>query len=531
VRHLTSGVADPVEDGTAPGPDVLPARPSRFAGTRVDVAIATVLALSVCVLHPVSYILHAPFWLDEAWVADLARAPLARALTLSSSTPIGWLLLVRLVPGGGGEQLRLVPLVFAAGEVAAAYVLAYCLPWGSKAFARIAGVTVASVVLLAPVSLARNDLKQYTADAFFSLVILALASRAEREPAPRPILQLAAVSVVATFFSTAVAFVVVAAFVGLFAAAIAGRAPDRIRTVGAAGAAVAVALSAYFALVVVPHTNASLRAYWDDFYLPFSARAGSLTWHRFAAVAPATGFTAIVVVALFGLGCVMLARMGRPGLAYALPVLWLEMFAVGIAHRYPFLDVRTSLFLLVVSLVPMAVGVLALTQLLWPSRRLVAWSLAVVTASLFVLGSVSYIRARSIPREDVPGALAYIDAHRRPGDVVLVTLPSSFGFAYYRSGGRTEFVDDATVSMGFVTRVAARRAVVYTDGLTSGDTTRALREALASARATPGARVWIIRSHLFADESRAWATAFDALGVQPELRPAGAEPVWLLGAS
>jgi len=73
----------------------------------------------------------------------------------------------------------------------------------------------------------------------------------------------------------------------------------------------------------------------------------------------------------------------------------------------------------------------------------------------------------------VPGALVYIDAHRRPGDVVLVTLPSSFAFAYYRSGGRTEFLDDANVSMGFVTRLAGLRAVVYADGLTSDDTTRA----------------------------------------------------------
>src|SRR5262249_38142807 len=154
--------------------------------------------------------------------------------------------------------------------------------------------------------------------------------------------------------STAAAFVVVAVFVGLFVAAVAGRAAERIRTVGLAGAGVALALSAYFALVVVPHTSASLRAYWDDFYLPLSPRAASIAWQRFETLAPAIGLAALLAVALFVLGCVMLARMGRPGLACALPVLWLEMFAVGVAHRYPFLDERTSLFLLVVSLVPIA---------------------------------------------------------------------------------------------------------------------------------------------------------------------------------
>jgi hypothetical protein len=341
--------------------------------------------------------------------------------------------------------------------------------------------------------------------------------------------ELAAASVVAVFFSTAAAFVVVAVFVGLLVAAIAGRASERARTVGVVGAAVAAALGAYFALVVLPHTSPSLRAYWDDFYLPFSPRAASVTWHRIDALAPTIGLTAVLAVALFVLGCVMLARMGLPGLACALPVLWLEMCAVGIAHRYPFLDQRTSLFLLVVSLVPMAVGVLALTQLLWPRRRLLALAIAVVTGALFLFGSVSYVGARWIPREDVPGAIAYIDAHRRPGDVVLVTLPSSFGYAYYR-GGRTAFIRDADVSMGFVPRVWGLPDVIYADGLAGADATRALRQALAAARARPGGRVWIVRSHLYADEAPGWTAAFAALGVQPVSQAAGAEPVWVVRA-
>ena len=85
-----------------------------------DVLIVTALALATFVVHPVAYVLHHPYWSDEAWVAVLSKAPLGQWLSLSSSTPLGWLLLVRLVPAGR-DGLRLVPLVFAAATVVMAF--------------------------------------------------------------------------------------------------------------------------------------------------------------------------------------------------------------------------------------------------------------------------------------------------------------------------------------------------------------------------------------------------------------------------
>ena len=52
-----------------------------------------------------------PYWLDEAWVVDSVRAPLSLVPRLAATTPLGWILLLRLVPHGGLGRQRLVPLI------------------------------------------------------------------------------------------------------------------------------------------------------------------------------------------------------------------------------------------------------------------------------------------------------------------------------------------------------------------------------------------------------------------------------------
>lgn len=79
--------------------------------------------LAVAIRDP-RYLLTRSFWLDEGWVVDSVRAPLHQLELLTSSTPIGWTLLLRLVPPvGGPERYRLLPLAFAALTALAAWRL------------------------------------------------------------------------------------------------------------------------------------------------------------------------------------------------------------------------------------------------------------------------------------------------------------------------------------------------------------------------------------------------------------------------
>jgi hypothetical protein len=243
-------------------------------------------------------------------------------------------------------------------------------------------------------------------------------------------------------------------------------------------------------------------------------------------LAPALGLPAMLAIVLFAAGCIVLFQLGRPGLACAVTLLWVEMMVVAIARRYPLLDLRTSQFLLVVSLVTIVIGFLGIVRALLPRSRVLVTAIAILTAALYLHGSLPYIHARGIPNEDVRAAVEYVARHRRPGDIVVVTLPSTYGFSYYWPNSAIGFLEADRVSMGFVTRVRGLPDVVYTNGLTARDTLHAMQRARREVR--PGARVWIIRTHLLPDEARAWQHTFRVLRVQPKQQRAGSEPVWML---
>ncbi len=196
--------------------------PSMSAGLDLtDALLVGALMVTTFLVHPVALMMRRPYWVDEAWVADLTRLPFARSLSLSSSTPVGWLALLHLIPGEALQRGRVLTLAFAILSSAAAYVLARGLMWRTRGAARVAGVVVAVAVSFVPIAIERNDLKQYTADAFFALALLTVTRAVDSSPRSRSVVWLGVVAVVAVLFSSTSAFVSVACFTGLLATSLA----------------------------------------------------------------------------------------------------------------------------------------------------------------------------------------------------------------------------------------------------------------------------------------------------------------------
>ena len=80
----------------------------RVGWDRWDSLLVAVLIVATVVVHPVTSMIHQPYWQDEAWVADLTRLPFGRAFQFSASTPTGWLTLLWLLPGSGLERGRIL---------------------------------------------------------------------------------------------------------------------------------------------------------------------------------------------------------------------------------------------------------------------------------------------------------------------------------------------------------------------------------------------------------------------------------------
>ncbi|MGD0065283.1 MAG: hypothetical protein ABSB76_17770 [Streptosporangiaceae bacterium] len=476
----------------------------------VEYLAVLLLGLLVLVVHDVGYLLRQPFWNDEAWVAATTRFPLSQLPATTSSTPIGWSVLLRLLTVRGEQTSRLLPLAFAGAAVVIAYWFGRELGWPRREASVAAGLLAGTAVLLVPAMLVRDDLKQYTADACMALLVLALTSRVERKWS-RP--GLAALSVAVwggMLFSDASAFVGVAAFGAMCVVQLARRAWRRLAEVAAVGAGTAVLMLGVYEGFDVRATVPGLTAYWSNYYLPVGdglhADIRFLTSH----LSP--------VVAYFGLGPVWLAlplvlaglvtifRLGRPGTALAALVLWPEMLAVSAAKKYPFLDLRTSTFLIAVTVAVAAIGVAGVCSLLRPwFRGTLAAGLAALAVAGFVIGAQPYVRSHNIPNEDVRDQARYVAAHAARGDVIVVNLNSNWGFAYYWPTGVPDRRADPAVLQGYEAYFPDQPDIVVARTRDSAGVDAALSQAVARQHAC--GRIWLVRTHVTPAEQLAWIAA------------------------
>jgi hypothetical protein len=493
-------------DRPAPGkPSVADGQCPPWKLGAIDVCLAAAVGLSVLLVHDVPYLLHHAFWLDEAWVADTVRAPIGHTLSLASSTPLGWTVLLRLVPFGGLERLRLVPLAFAMLAAAAGYLFGHELRLNRYT----TGILTGAAVLLSPAMLIRDDLKQYTAEAFACILLWVLVARIENEWRLRRLIAIATTTCIGLLFANTMIFVGVAAMAALGLECLVRR--QWRRFVGVAGASagmVAVSLVIY-ELLIRPQVTNNLTAYWAHYYVPRSASAAvSYVGLRLHHLAPYLGFRFLVidlVLALAGIAALIWLR--RFALAAMLPVTLAVVIAASTAGKYPFGDIRTSTFWLVTVPLLMAVAVAAAARWAAVITRRAPLVITAAALAVWVLACGPYIRSHDIPNENVRSQVAYLDAHFRRGDVVIVSYAASFGFAYYYPVANPSFRADPAAAVGHVPAYPGVPWIVVMTNRRAVDVVNALAVARAKIAAEHGGargRIWIVRSHLGRTEIHAW---------------------------
>jgi hypothetical protein len=497
---------------TAADVAVEPPAETRPRWDRTDTALALIAAASTVFVHPVHAILSQQYWLDEAWVAVSLRVPWTRVHAIALVTPLGFDALLRLVPGSGMQRARLVVLMFAVLAVVMAYVFTRLLAWSSPARARFAAVAAAIVAMLAPLALVRNDLKQYTCDAFCALVVLTITAAVDRSPG-RPVWWLAVTGLVVLPFSSASAFVTVAAFAGLLGSALIARQARRVIEVLVFGGIAGVGVAAYYATLVIPQTYDALHEYWSAWYLTGGpAEMARTGWARWIALNHWFAMPAWLLTALAVAGLVTLARLRAYAVVIAFVLLWIEVAVVARAELYPFLDRRTSHFLLVPTLVIAAIGFAALVQLVYRWWRPAAVVVTIVAGIAFFAGTRDHIDKLGIPDEVAREQAEYVAANARPNDVVVVNRLGSYAFSYYWPAGLTTHLKPA----GSFNAEAKDLNAVYTVGRTQAEIFDAVREAVERWRAQPrGSRLFIVRSHVSDTEANVWQLAFARLGLHP----------------
>jgi hypothetical protein len=467
--------------------------------------------------------LNAPYFLDEAWVALSVKFPLSDLSYVTASTPIGWTLLLRLFPD---NDLRILPLIFHLIGVAAAYALGRQLGPKSVTTSRIAGLACAGIVLLMPVQQVRHDLKQYTADAAVTLIMLALAAWTEASWSRR---RLAAMVVVVALFSSLSSVTVIATlcgFGGLFLVALVRRQWRRLLEVGVAGA-VAGAIAAVVLFTTASRgNNQQLQDFWRD-YFPSVGQLPSFIKQQANGLLPLLGakrpIEALFLIIALVLGVVTVFWWKRPSAGVAIVLLPVVAVVLGVAKKYPLLDVRTSQYLFVAFAATIGIGIAGTAAFLAGLVRrhaprhqaVVAATLSLLAVGCFALANHRWYRFAGVKMgvdyrtpqtlEDSRGAVEYLHAHMAPNDVVVVSVMGRYGFGFYWNGPISLVKTPSTFAIGFTMGFPNQPSIVPVNSLRADDMRQALDQALALAQQRgAGARVWLVRSHIQPDELQAW---------------------------
>jgi hypothetical protein len=468
------------------------------------------------VIHDVPAAVRLPYWLDEAWVAASVRYPVTDLPAVTSSTPIGWTALLRLVPEP--DALRLLPLAFLAVSVLGGYAVAAVLRWPSTAHRVIAGLSTGLAVILLPAQHLRHDLKQYTADAAVALVLLAVAGFVEATWSNRRLALLVGVSTLGVLVSHTATLVGGCVVCGLVLAALIRRQWRAAAATSVAGLVILVVFGAAYFGLAKQGSNSAMVNYWNGFFPTFAQLPGYLA-ERLRVMEPIMGATWWLLLPLAAAGVVSSARLGRLSVAIGAALLVPAAVLAGVARLYPLLDPRTSHFMLVTVVAFAALGVANLATLL--SRALSRTVPAAVLAGMLTLAIVGGYAHQTSPwfrfdgddktlgvrvpaaSEDVRTPIGYVWTHRRPGDIVLVNGSAAYGFAIYWPE-RPDRQTDLALGTGW--RPAyADKSIVLSAGRDALSIRNAIMMATARAkRSSPGAAVWVIRAHMSKMERRIW---------------------------
>jgi hypothetical protein len=90
--------------------------------------------------------------------------------------------------------------------------------------------------------------------------------------------------------------------------------------------------------------------------------------------------------------------------------------------------------------------------------------------------------------------------------VILVNLSSNWGFAYYWPTGNPARRADTAVAQGYEAYFPDQPGIVVARNRDLSGVTAALAQALGLARHSCS-RIWVVRTHLLAQEQMAWRVA------------------------
>ena len=458
--------------------------------------LAALIGLAVA-LRLAAYLANRSLWLDEAMLA-LNVVPrtffeLLLPLEYSQSAPIGFLLAEKLATallGNTEYTFRLFPLLCGVASTFLFWRLARrCLDPAAVPLA--VGLFAVSPYLV----YYSTEAKPYIVDVAVCLLLvnMAVSDRSRQIGIGRAVLW-ALVGATAIWFSHPAVFMLAGLGACLLAFSFLRRDWARM---GRLSSPILIWLASFafnyvFSLELIIQNKQGKPA-WEGTFVPPPTTLTALNWwvrRFFEILRDPAGLTLTgIAAALFIIGCAWLIRDRRKRFFLLIAPLAVVAAASGL-HTYPFTG-RLLLFAAPVLLLIVAEG--AATS----ARHAPPW-IAVVLVTLLLFHPLNIARHRlmtSSAREEIRPVMAYVKAHRQPGDALYVYDGAVPAFLYY--AGRFGF-----------------KPMDYKVGISARHTWRTYAADLR--KLDGGERVWVLFSHVHTlsgvDEEKLFLFYQDGMG-------------------
>lgn len=461
------------------------------------------------------YLGNRSLWLDEAMVAlnlrDRSFSELLQPLDYDVLAPYGFLCIEKLAAellGYTEYALRLYPLIAGVAALFLFYRLA------NKVIGKAAALVGLALFALSnwPIYYAA-EVKQYSSDAMFALLLLLAAASPLEHWRRQRLLPLALLGFAAIWFSHPSVFVLTGIGLTFGLLHLSRKDWPRLRQTAAMSALWLLGFG--ISLIITPVGTSNVvdhmqEIHWGSYFMPWPPRPGWLLDSIFEVFRQPVGFPLNgLALFLFLVGAYSLWTRNRPWLSLLVAPI-LAALAASSLHLYPFTG-RLLLFIVPGVLIVLAEGIEFLRGALWRSRRRFAWAALVGLLALHPAIRAFNVAAEPAPyeREDMKGVLEYIRQHSLPGDHIYVYYGAERAFRYYAS-------------------------LYKLDGHTTvfGKLPRSPDDFLADAvNHQTGGRTWLVFTHVLdrigLDERRFLTYFFDSAGSRLDVREAKGASAYL----
>jgi hypothetical protein len=359
--------------------------------------------------------------------------------------------------------------------------------------------------------LRRTDLKQYTADVFVTLLVIAITILADRSGSRGALVALTVIASLGMFVTLTIPFTAATAFVTLAITNLVRRRRAQFLPllVGAIISAASITII-YFALYA--RSSSALKEWWGvRGYFPPLGDLVHYVVTRLGVVASMqspnrTRVLAVLVLATFAVVVWMAWRSRRFAPALFLVGLSAGMCLAGVVGVYPLLDLRTSLFLLMTFLavgsLAAANAITAITGRVRGGAPRVAFATVAGVVGIAIVATAGWpaIRSHSVyfdnnvhAAEDARSQIAYVRSHWHNGDAIIVDDRGAMALEYYWPELRGQWTTATDLPNGFAMRFPKAPAIIIVPLLTHVTAMDAIVSSERTQR--PQSTVWFIPTH------------------------------------